>query len=326
MRRKRFVFTFILITLGVCFGPLSRSAAESSPSEGLTLSTVQWLAVQSRFENDIAALIVWLEKYENRKKTLALEISDLQNKTSQLMSETRGQSNLFKEIRLKELLNDLKDKLQENSTDDRDANLKQKDFEQKCLSLIDLYNSRIEIELESGEVNAAPAQLDAKVNQLSVLARKRNRIQVILKQYRKKEDSVKLTAVGTLSTLKTDDKETLQLTVDLFKDRQKSLQEELEKWNLELDGIRNELKLHGEMKDFLKDIQSMNADANFPQGNLKQEDVEFLSGVSQKKKLASRLNEVEQKILLGQKVLAQIDELLIKVQTRLDSLNGGEKR
>jgi hypothetical protein len=325
MRRKKFFFTFIFITLGVCFWPLSRSVAESSPSEGLTLSTVQWSAVQSRFENDIAVLIVWLEKCENRKKVLALEISDLQNKTSQLRAETREQANLFKEIRLKELLNDLKDKLQENSTEDRDANLKQKDFEQKCLSLIDLYNSRIEIELESGEVNAAPAQLDAKVNQLSVLARKRNRIKVILKQYRKKEDSEKLTAVGTLSTLKTDDKETLQLTVDLFKDRQKSLQEELEKWNLELDGIKNELKLQGEMKDFLKDIQNMNTDANFPQGNLKQEDMEFLSGESKKKKLASRLNEVEQKILRGQKVLAQIDELLTKVQTRLDSLSKREK-
>jgi len=325
MRRIDFFLTLVFMTSGVCFCPLGGSAAEPSLSEGVTLSAVQWTAVQSRFENDIAVLIAWLEKYETHKNILKLEISDLQNKTSQLRAETREQSNLFKEIRLKELLNELKDKLQEDSTADHDAGLKQKDFEQKCLSLIDLYNSRIEIELESGEVNEAPSQLDSKVNQLSDLARKRNRIQVILKQYRKKEDTEKLAAVGTFSSLKTNDKETLQLTVDLFKDRQKSLQDELEKWNLELDGIRNELKLQGEMKDFLKDIQNMNVDANFPQGNLKQEDVDFLSGGSQKKKLASRLNDVEQKILRGQKLLAQIDQLLAKVQVRLDSLSGGAK-
>ncbi|HTA77289.1 MAG TPA: hypothetical protein VK791_09045 [bacterium] len=299
--------------------------AEPNPAEGVTLSSVQWTVVQERFENDIATLIIWLEKYQVQKKILTSEITDLQNKTMQLRDETRGESNVFKEIRLKELLNELKDKLQENSNADHEADTKQKDFEQKCLSLIDLYNGRIESELESGEVNAGPAQLDSKVNQLSDLAKKRNRIQQMLKQYRKKEDNQKLTEMSGVASLQTNDRETLQLTVDLFKDRQKSIREQVEKWSLELDGLRNELKLQGEMKDFLKDIQNMNADANFPQSNLKQEDLDFLSGDSQKKKLFTRLNEVQQKILLGQKLLAQINQLLIKAQGRLDSLGGSTK-
>jgi hypothetical protein len=325
MRLNRLVFIFSLIVAGVLFESPGSAAAESNPAEGVTLSSVQWTVVQDRFENDIATLMIWLEKYQIRKKVLSSEIVDLQQKTAQLRDETRSESNLFKEIRLKELLNNLKDKLQENSNADHEADTKQKDFEQKCLSLIELYNGRIESELESGEVNATPAQLDSKVNQLSDLAKKRNRIQQILKQHRKREDNEKLAEVGAVSSLKTNDRETLQLTVDLFKDRQKSIQEQIEKWSLELDGLRNELKLQGEMKDFLKDIQNMNADSNFPQSNLKQEDLDFLSGDSQKKKLISRLNEVQQKVLLGQKLLAQINQLLTKAQGRLDSLSGSNK-
>jgi hypothetical protein len=79
------------------------------------------------------------------------------------------------------------------------------------------------------------------------------------------------------------------------------------------------------MKDFLKDIQDINADSNFPQGNLKQEDLEFLSGDSQKKKLFIALNEVQQKVLRGQKLLAQIEQLSTEVQIRLDRLGGDKK-
>lgn len=317
MRIKTVLLSFILLTLIVSFWPQKGNTALSGASEGVTLSEAQWTAVQSRFEKDIAALIAWFETYENRKKDLALEISDLQDKTAHLRDETRDQSNLFKEIRLKELLNKLRDKLEENSNSDHEADLKRKEFEEKSLSLIDFYNNRIEFELGSGEANVLPDQLKSKVDQLSDLARQRNRIQVVLDQYGQRDDKEKLGSMGKVFSTKTDDRETLQLTLDLFKDRQKNLQEQIEKWSLELDSLRNELKLQGEMKDFLKDIQDMNANSNFPQGNLKQEDLEFLSGDSQKKKLFLRINEVQQNILRGQKLLAQIGQLSAEVQERL---------
>jgi hypothetical protein len=309
----------------VSFWPQKGNTALSGASESVTLSGAQWTAVQSRFEKDVAALIAWFETDEKRKKDLRLEISDLQDKTGQLRDETRDQSNLFKEIRLKELLNKLKDKLEENSNLDHEADLKRKEFEEKSLSLIDLYNGRIEFELESGETNIPPDQLKSKVDRLSDLARQRNRIQVVLDQYGQRDDKEKLGSVGKVFSAKTDDRETLQLTLDLFKDRQKNLQEQMEKWSLEVDSLRNELRLQGEMKDFLKDIQDMNANSNFPQGNLKQEDLEFLSGDSQKKKLFLRLNDVEQKILRGQKLLAQIEQLSAEVQGRLGTLSEDKK-
>ena len=325
MSIKRFFLSFILLTLVVSFWPQKGNTALSGASEGVTLSGTQWTAVQSRFEKDIAALIAWFETYENRKKDLRLEISDLQDKTARLRDETRDQSNLFKEIRLKELLNKLKDELEENSNLDHEADLKRKEFEEKGLSLIDLYNGRIEFELGSGEAKVPSDQLKSKVDRLSDLARQRNRIQVVLDQYGQRDDKEKLGSIGKVFSAKTTDRETLQLTLDLFKDRKKNLQEQMEKWSLELDSLRNELRLQGEMKDFLKDIQDMNANSNFPQGNLKQEDLEFLSGDSQKKKLFLRLNDVEQKISRGQKLLAQIEQLSAEVQGRLEPASEDKK-
>src|ERR1700679_1674578 len=311
MRMKRILLSFILLVFSISSWPQRGNAALSGPSEGVTLSEAEWTGVQTRFESDITVLIDWFETYETRKKVLAGEISELQDKSAQL----RDQSNLFKEIHLKELLNKLRDKLEENSDLDHEADLKRKEFEEKCLSLIDLYNGRIEYELESGETNLPSPQLKSQIDRLCLLARQRNRIQTVLNQYGQKEKNQKLSSVEKIFSTKTNDRETLQLTLDLFKDRQKNIQDQIEKWSLELDSLRNELKLQGEMKDFLKDIQDINADSNFPQGNLKQEDLEFLSGDSQKKKLFITLNEVQQKLLRGQKLLAQIEQLSTEVQT-----------
>ena len=321
MRMKRILLSFVLLVFGISSWPQRGNGTLSSSSEGVTLSEAEWTGVQARFENDITVLIDWFETYKTRKKVLAGEILELQDKSAQL----RDQSNFFKEIHLKELLNKLRDKLEENSDLDHEADLKQKEFEEKCLSLIDLYNGRIEYELESGETILPPSQLKSEIDQLCLLARQRNRIQTVLDQYGLKEKNEKLSSVEKIYSAKTNDRETLQLTLDLFKDREKNLQDQIEKWSLELDSLRNELKLQGEMKDFLKDIQDINADSNFPQGNLKQEDLEFLSGDSQKKKLFIALNEVQQKVLRGQKLLAQIEQLSTEVQIRLDRLGGDKK-
>jgi len=186
-----------------------------TPIEGVVLSETQWTAVQARFESDITALLAWLKDYQGRKAALAAQIGDLQQKTAQLRSETRTESNVFKEVRLKEELNDLKDKLEENSNSDRDADAKQKDFEQKCLSLIDLYNGRIVSLLSEGDVSPTSTALDTKVNQVADLARRRNRIQNLLNQNRRKNAVDKPVSVDAKTALRTTDRETLQLMLDL---------------------------------------------------------------------------------------------------------------
>ncbi len=326
MNLKLSFLTLILLT--GWFGGFAATAwPQPAPamSSGATLTEAQWLAVQARFEADISTLLTWLKDYQTNKAVLASDIADLQSKTTQLRSELRTDSNVFKEIRLKELLNELKDKLEDNSKMAREADAKQKEFEQKCINLSDIYNSHIEMLLAQGDITESATTLDAKVNQVTDLARKRNRVQTLLSQYRQKDRIDEPMQLNAVEVLKTNDRETLQLTMDLFKDRQKIIKEQIGKWTLEMESIRNELKLQGEMKDFLKDVHSMNADSNFPQNDLKQDDIEFLSTDSHKKKLNDRLNEVQQRILQGQKEDAQIDLLLTKVKGRLDRMNEGKR-
>lgn len=323
---RRFFLSLILST--VVFGGAAGPAwAQPVPamSSGATLTEAQWLQVQARLEAEISTSLSWLKDYQTQKAVLDSNIADLQSKTAELRSELRTDSNVFKEIRLKELLNELKDKLEENSKAEREADTKQKEFEQKCIDLSDLYNNHIELLLTQGDVTESGAALDAKVNEVTDLARKRNRVQTLLSQYRQKDQIDEPVELNAVAVLKTNDRETLQLTMDLFRDRQKNIQTQIQKWSLEMDSIHNELKLQGEMRDFLKDVHSMNADSNFPQNDLKQEDLEFLSTDVHKKKLNDRLNEVQQKILQGQKELAQIDILLTKVKGRLDRLSEGKQ-
>ena len=131
MRVKRILLSYVLLDFGISSWPQRGNGTLSSSSEGVTLSEAEWTGVQARFENDITVLIDWFETYKTRKKVLAGEILELQDKSAQL----RDQSNFFKEIHLKELLNKLRDKLEENSDLDHEADLKQKEFEEKKKNL-----------------------------------------------------------------------------------------------------------------------------------------------------------------------------------------------
>src|SRR5579859_6492371 len=110
------ISTRLLLILSLWFGwvaTLSPLCAQTTTSEGTALSSAQWAAVQARYEGDISALLTWLKDYQNNKNVLNASIADLQAKTTQLRAESRGESNVFKDIRLKELLNELKDKLEQ---------------------------------------------------------------------------------------------------------------------------------------------------------------------------------------------------------------------
>lgn len=285
---------------------------------GVLLSDPQWNEVRLRFENEIFSIIDWLKNYKTKKESLGDEIDILQKKSLALRQEIHDESNVFKEIRLKGLLNDLKDKLEENSDLEKQADEKQKEFEQKCLSLIELYNNRIQQALETPDSAPLTLTLDAKLDNLTTLVRKRTRIQTLLKQYQKKERFEKSISLASIRSLNSNDSETLQLTLDLFKDRKKDIEEKLEKWSLEETEVKSELKLQSEMQDFLEDIQRMNADSSFPQGNLKKNDLSAIMGGDQKNRLNLRLNEINEKVVKGQKTLIQMNQLMDKVQNQLD--------
>ena len=108
----------------------------------------------------------------------------------------------------------------------------------------------------------------------------------------------------SLSLPKTNDREGLQLTLDLIRDRKKDLEEQLEKWSIEQDEVKNELKLQGKMQEFLDGIRRMNEDSDFPSGNLKKSNLGNATGGKQRNKLEAHLNELQDLIEHGQASMA----------------------
>ncbi|HEY5038494.1 MAG TPA: hypothetical protein VIJ93_05415, partial [bacterium] len=226
---------------------------------------------------------------------------------------------------LKGLLNDLKEKLQENSTFQRQWDEKRKEFEQKALSLTTLYNDRIELDLETTDSSLGTTRLNSEINELASLIQKRNQTQQLLKEYEITSDQEKTVPIVSLNFLKTNDRENLQLALDLLRDRKKEMEENLEKWSLQVDEINNELKLHEKMQEFLGDIQRINEDSAFPRGNLKRDDLEGAAGQNQKTKLENRLVEIRSKINDGQRRLAQVEQLMYRIEHQIASLNAGKE-
>ncbi len=321
-------FFFLCEVLSLALPILGFAAPLNTPpaSSGVSLSHQQWKSVLSEFEVSVFSLSQWLEKSQIEKKKIQQNISDLEEKLASLRKEDPDGSNVINEIRIKGVLDELKEKLEKNSGLQHQWDDKQKEFEQKALSLTALYNDRIEMELENTETNQGVGQIDGKLTDLTVLIKKRTQVQTLLKEYTKKGDSEKLLSVASLKSFKTNDRESLQLTLDLFRDRKKDLEEQLEKWSLETEEAKNELKLQGKMQDFLEDIRHINEDSDFPQGGLKRHDLEGIVGKTQKNKLEAKLLELQNKISRGQVTLVQITQLMLRAESQMNSLNERKRK
>ena len=312
----------VLIIIGFCLGLTGTGRAAPPPAGSgmsVSLSGDRWTAVLAEFEESVFSTAKWMEKAKTENQAVLAEIDKLEKSVAALRRETREGANVIGEIRLKSQLNELKAKLEENSNLQHQWDEKQREFEQKALSLIALYNDRIEAELENPESSAKLSDLDPKLNRLTLFIQKRNRVQYLLGEYRVKNDSEKLMSLTAFDPLKSRDRETLRLTMDLFADRKKDLNDQVEKWSIEEDQARNELKLQGKMQDFLEDIRQINEDSDLPRGGLKHNDLDGLVGMGQKNRLENRIGELQAKINRGQRTLAQLTQLMARVQLQMDS-------
>jgi chromosome segregation ATPase len=307
--------------------PLWPQTTQPSFSDSIVnLNGSQWKSVIAQFEESVYSLSKWLEDYQAEMKNLQGDIRDLEGKIARLREQTQNGSGVLDEIRLKGLLNDLKEKLEKNSDLQHQWDERQKEFEQKAMSLIALYNSRIDTDLEGADLSSQNPQLNLTMNELVLLIQKRNQTLTLLKRYQKKsetENSLPLTSFGAL---RFDDREGLLLTLDLIRDRKKSLEEQLEKWSIEEDEVKNELKLQGKMKEFMDDIERMNEDSSFPHSSLKRSDLGDVAGDKERKKLQARLDDLQQMIVHGQTSLSQLEQLMEKVQSHLSVLDKREEK
>ena len=323
---KKLAFIFFLITGWVGAPPLwpQATATPGPSSSGLSLDESQWKTVVIQFEDSVSSLSKGLEDSRAQMTKLQSEIEELEGRISQLREKTQNGSGVIDEFRLKNLLNDLKDKLQKKSDLQHQWDGSQKEFEQKAMSLIALYNERIDGDLQSSDLSSQPSHLNQTFSELVQLIQKRNQTISLIKRYEKKaadENPLSLTSFGAL---KPTDREGLLLTLDLIRDRKKGLEEQLEKWSIEEDEVKNELKLQGKMKDFLEDIQRMNEDSSFPHGSLKRSDLGDVTGDKEHKRLQSKLDDLQQKISNGQATLVQINQFMEKIQRQLDDLGERE--
>lgn len=324
---KRIAPILLLIAVGGGTIPLwPQTPTSAASSSGLSLDESQWKIVVAQFENSVSTLAKGLEDSQARKNTLQSDIDKMEGRISELRAKTENGSGVIDEFRLKSLLNDLKDKLQKNSDLQRQWEENQKEFEQKATSLIALYNERIDTDLQSSDLSSQPSRLNQTFSELAQLIQKRNQTLALIKRYQKKitdENPLPLTSFGAL---KPTDREGLLLTLDLLQDRKKGLEEQLEKWSIEEDEVKNELKLQGKMKDFLEDIQRMNEDSSFPHGSLKRSDLGDATGDKERKRLQSKLDDLQQDISSGQATLVQIKQFMEKVQHQLDALGEREEK
>lgn len=323
---KKFFPYYLILWMGLACGHAFAAApSPSPPGLGESLTGTKWKELLAQFEESVSTLSTWLEKTQAEKKQLQSDIEKLEEKTAALRRKTKNNSNVFDEIKLKGLLNDLKKELERNSALQHQWDDKQKEFEQKALSLLALYNDRIEAELASDPA-ADAARLDQKLSDLNVQVQKRNQVRVLLKQYQRKNDNAQSLPVASFQSLKTNDRESLQLTLDLLRDRKKEMEEQIEKCSLEEEEVKNELKLQGKMQEFLEDIHRINVDSDHPHGASKRNDLEGMVGKSQKNKLESRLAALREKAARAQQTLAQIAQLTLRIQHQMDTLNERKRK
>lgn len=317
----RFPLVLFLVTMGLALSGASYSqpAAYSPSSTGVVLSDPQWQAAVSQFQNSIMILSNGLERDRTDLDLLQKKNERLEEKIEELRQNSQNGPNVFDDIKLKGLLNDLKDSLEKSSDLQHQQDNQQKEFEQKALSLIALYNDRIESELQPSSGALGPPKLQLKLDSLALLIQKRSHLQFLLKKYQKKTRDAESLPMESLNSLKTNDRESLQLTQDLIQDRKKALDEQLEKWSIEEDEVKNELKLQGKMQEFLAGIRRMNEDSDFPSGNLNKGDLGTAMGGKERIKLEKHLSEIQAFAQRGQETLAQLNQLMMKIQNQLES-------
>ncbi|HTC19846.1 MAG TPA: hypothetical protein VK859_03300, partial [bacterium] len=97
---------------GPCY---SQNSALPASNTGVVLSDLQWKAVVTEFEDSVMDLSKGLEAGQDDLDVLKGNIDRLENKITELRQNSQKDSNVFDEIRLKGLLNDLKDDLEKSS-------------------------------------------------------------------------------------------------------------------------------------------------------------------------------------------------------------------
>jgi predicted nucleic acid-binding Zn-ribbon protein len=306
-----FIFSIVITFV---FAQSASPPPSSGPSNGL--SSLQWEAAYDRLE---AEFILQTTALTGLQKEMIKEQEEMHGLDSQVAKLRHGQDpGVFDQIRLNHLLNDLKDHLEKNAVLQRQWTDSQKEHQQKGLSLISLLNDRIEGLLEMTGTNSSA--LTTNLTTLSKLAQKRRQIQETLQRFESKKERSVDPPLSAFRSLGTNDLESLEMTLDLLKERQKALEEENQRLSLEANGIQGELKLQKKMKDFLIGIKRMNQDSGSPPEGFERSHLSGLYSGRNPEKLSGRLEQIQMFLSRNRSTGDQINHLISNVQERMNSL------
>lgn len=277
--------------------------------------------VTARFESETMALVGLMDSIRAKQAVFKNQILSLQSKAQTLRDNKRSSLNVFEEAKLKACLNELQQKLEENSNLEKKYSQTRTEFEQKALSLLSFYNDWIDTNL-SIPSTLSTTNVDERLNILVHIIRKRGQVQDLLSRYGYPEEKAPKFKSNEFTGIDPSDEEGRRMALDLLKDRKKNLNDHLDRISLREEELHNEIKLQAKLQDFLEDIQKMNEDSSFPKGSLRRNDLQNFMGPASRNGLEGRLAQLEDEKSREQQVLNLMNSSIDRLESRMGEKKG----
>jgi hypothetical protein len=204
--------------------------------------------ILSRFEKDVNDLAIELNHRAARRKEMNRQGEQLQGNVEQLRSETQAHPNMLKEVRIRNLLGELKSNLEQRAEEERRVEEIRRTFEEQVLSLTVLYNDRIESLLgEFKSLGKGPWPERSIIEILGVIGR-REMIQRKAEGIRHEAQQRGIDRYPRLFDVSTMDHENLLLAKGFLGDREAQLSEQIERISLEMMEIHRQIKLEARIR------------------------------------------------------------------------------
>jgi hypothetical protein len=277
----------------------------------------EWEQSIQIFERTVSDQAKDLAKNEDRRGKLHEEIEKLEVKTTALRNQNN--LNLFDQLRLKKMLNDLQGELETQSGLEQQWRDSLENFEQKSLSLLSLYNEEIGRQLDTTVGDQSKSQLNA----LMETARKRQALQTLIDRFPQASIDEKMPPLSLLEKTDNQTLGNLNTTLDILQQREKELAGNIEKADVRAAELGQEIDLQSKMRDFLSDVRKMNEDSSIPRESLNRGDLQTLESQTQDSNVQKEIEADQKQKAKDQSDLTQVRRLIQVVQAQIQNLSGG---
>ncbi len=298
-----------------------RAAGARPDDSAVPVSQAQTQTAFEDLEKEVWNTRLDLAASQEEIQKLRGTIAGLQEKLSLLRRESGNNPGVFQVLRQKMLLSELEPHLERMALLERERKRKKADFSQKALSLLALYNRRIEAELNPLD---ARVPLMEKIHRLQVLGQKRSHLLNLLDDLSGQTVPGKDRAFDDFKGVTVNDPKGRRIVLELLEERRKELLAQSGKLDAQEQEIREQLRLQKKMNDFLMGIERLNESADFPHSSLKRNDLQGVSDKNQTIKLESKLQEIQGIRAATERTRKQVDQFIQRLSPQ-PMKSGGKK-